>query len=162
MNVQVIDVRTAGDPVLARLAQLYQHDFSEFDGADVDESGRFTWFEWETFFTYQDPHAFVIRTADATAGFACLCKGEAFRDPSQSVWWMDQFFVMRKYRRVGIGSAAAERIFERFPGMWEVAQLDTNPAATSFWRKVVDTYTHGDFAEFTLDDGRTVQYFESR
>ena len=36
------DVAPAERSLLAALAQLYLDDFSEFDGAQVDETGRFT------------------------------------------------------------------------------------------------------------------------
>jgi predicted acetyltransferase len=33
---------------------------------------------------------------------------------------MSEFFVLRKYRRQGIGRTAAVELFERFPGPWRV------------------------------------------
>ena len=39
---------------------------------------------------------------------------------------MAEFFVMRKYRRHGIGIVAARELFARFPGDWQVRQLTAN------------------------------------
>jgi predicted acetyltransferase len=50
---------------------------------------------------------------------------------------VEEFFVMRKYRRHGGGSQAAAKLFERFPGRWTVRQQLLNPAATAFWRKAI-------------------------
>lgn len=48
-----------------------------------------------------------------------------------------EFFVMRKYRRHGVGAEAAVQLFARFPGDWTVRQQLSNPAATTFWRKAI-------------------------
>jgi len=67
-------------------------------------------------------------------------------------WVIAEFFVMRKYRRQGVGRAAAFQVFDRFPGRWEVAEITSNVGAQAFWRKVIGEYTGGDFAETVLDD----------
>jgi predicted acetyltransferase len=50
---------------------------------------------------------------------------------------MAEFFVMRKYRRLGIGRKAALALLTQFPGPWQVRQQLTNPTATAFWRTVI-------------------------
>ena len=50
---------------------------------------------------------------------------------------MAEFFVMRKYRRHGVGRQAALEIFRRFPGPWQVRQQRFNPEATAFWHKSI-------------------------
>jgi predicted acetyltransferase len=44
---------------------------------------------------------------------------------------------MRKYRGQGVGRRAAMELFQRFPGLWQVRQQQTNPHATGFWRSVI-------------------------
>ena len=65
---------------------------------------------------------------------------------------MDDFFVMRKYRRSGVGTMLARYCFERFRGRWEVAEMPQNTAAQSFWRRVVGEYTGGRFQDLNLDN----------
>ena len=50
---------------------------------------------------------------------------------------MVEFFVLRKYRRVGLGRRAAAEIFRLFPGEWTVRQQHHNAVATSFWRTAI-------------------------
>lgn len=52
-------------------------------------------------------------------------------------WDMGEFFVLRRYRRLGLGRVAAGAVLGRFPGRWEVRQVRTNPAATAFWRTAI-------------------------
>lgn len=68
--------------------------------------------------------------------------------------WMGQFFIMRKYRRLGIGGTAASEIFDTIRGRWEIGQMPTNVAAQRFWRSVVATYTDNSFTEVELRDER--------
>ena len=56
-----------------------------------------------------------------------------------------KFFVMRKYRRKGIGQAVAVQIFERFPGKWEVIQHGENEISKLFWENVISAYTNGNY-----------------
>jgi predicted acetyltransferase len=58
---------------------------------------------------------------------------------------MAEFFVLRKYRRQGLGRDAAQTIFRRLPGPWTVRQQLTNPAATAFWRRAIPhSFTESD------------------
>ncbi len=48
-----------------------------------------------------------------------------------------EFFIARKYRRGGVGTAVARTIFQRYPGLWEAAVARANKAALAFWRSAV-------------------------
>jgi predicted acetyltransferase len=50
---------------------------------------------------------------------------------------MSEFFVMRKYRREGVGRTAARELFASFPGSWLVHEVPGNDAATAFWRDAI-------------------------
>ena len=67
---------------------------------------------------------------------------------------MAEFFVMRRFRRHGVGEQAAGWLFDRFPGPWEVRQKKENQPATAFWRRAIGRYTDGRFDEEELDDER--------
>jgi predicted acetyltransferase len=47
----------------------------------------------------------------------------------------------------GFGEAVARRVFDLFPGNWQVAQIPENLNATAFWRKVIGRYTAGRYRE---------------
>jgi predicted acetyltransferase len=50
---------------------------------------------------------------------------------------MAEFFILRKYRRHGLGRQAAGQLFDMFPGLWTVRQQRTSPAACDFWRRAI-------------------------
>ena len=77
---------------------------------------------------------------------------------------MDQFFVLKKYRRLGVGQLLASTVFSALPGRWEVGQLPRNAVAQAFWRKVISRHTGGHFREHEVRTGPwqgTVQVFEA-
>jgi len=77
---------------------------------------------------------------------------------------ISEFFVLRKYRRRGVGRRAAVKVLEAFPGRWEVAEMEWNVEAQAFWRSVIGDYTRGTFDEFRARHGATdfvVQRFEA-
>jgi predicted acetyltransferase len=145
MKVEVVEAGADDRPAVDRLAQLYQYDFTEFDDNDVDETGRFVDLDVDRFFDSEGRHVYVVRADGELAGFALV----RLVDP---VWYMSEFFVMRKYRRSGVGTRFAVTLFDRHPGAWEVRQIRANTPAQVFWRKVIGRYTDGEYTEQLLDD----------
>jgi predicted acetyltransferase len=60
---------------------------------------------------------------------------------------VQEFFVLRAFRRKGIGDRAASEIFNHFPGRWQLQVLEKNLPAQAFWRRVVLEYTGDQFEE---------------
>ncbi len=56
---------------------------------------------------------------------------------------------MQKYRRRGVGEYVATRLFDMFPGTWEVGEIASNVNAQAFWRKVIGRYKGGQYQEWT-------------
>jgi predicted acetyltransferase len=83
------------------------------------------------------------------AGFALVDDSVSL---SANEHWMAQFFVLRRYRRQGVGSAAAKRVFDLIRGRWEVGQMRMNLPAQTFWRKTISEYTNADFVEYEMND----------
>ncbi|MEX2393794.1 MAG: GNAT family N-acetyltransferase [Actinomycetota bacterium] len=149
--------------LVENLAQFYLYDFSEFDPADVGRNGRFDgWLDWRNLFA-NGRRVFGISVDGQIAGFAIVFEdSEALRDADERVQWLEEFFVMRRYRRQGVGRAAATALFARFEGTWEVGEIGTNTVGQAFWRDVIGLYTGGHFEEVHFNDERwdgPVQYF---
>jgi predicted acetyltransferase len=169
MDVELLEAPISAEPVLERLMQLYAYDFSEIMYLDVDELGRFSggtplatcWKEsWR--------HAYFIRTAVPSggriAGFTILDERSRLTD-DPDVADVAEFFVLRRYRRQGVGRAAAAAAFALFPRRWEVRQTAANVAATAFWRQAIGAYTFGAYTETFVDNARwrgPVQRFDAR
>jgi predicted acetyltransferase len=129
INVEVVEATIADKGVLSRLLELYQHDFSEFEPADVGDDGLYGYRYLDAYWTEPARHPFLFRADGKWAGFALVVAGEPHD--------MSEFFVMRKYRRSGVGKQAARQVFARFPGKWTVRQMRRNGPSTIFWRDAI-------------------------
>ena len=144
-----IEISAAPDglAVVRNLFALYAHDMSEFVGIDVDEDGRFV-IPASLASYFEGPDAaqrfpFLIRADGRLAGFALVRQIAA----EPATYDMGEFFVLRKYRRSGLGRHVACWLFDRFSGAWEVRELPSNTAAQAFWRRIVADYTGNAFTE---------------
>jgi predicted acetyltransferase len=150
-EVRVDPIDVGERDVLARLLELYTHDFSERTGADVGVDGTFGWKDLDRWWREPDRRPFFLRVDGRLAGFALVHSG----DPHD----MAEFFVLRKYRRGGVGTQAARLVFARFPGAWQVRQQWANTAATAFWRRTVpvgsteDEVDEGPVQRFVVPEG---------
>jgi predicted acetyltransferase len=163
LAVNEVEVRlaTAQDrPALQRMLELYQHDLSDIWDQDLDAKGEYG-YELDRYWIEPACHPFVALVAGRYAGFALVDRAAKVGDDG---YWMDQFFVLKKYRRAGVGRVLATRVFEELPGRWEVGQMTANAPARSFWRAVIADFTGGHFTEHALTNGwwqGTVQCFAS-
>lgn len=145
-TVRVTAASEADKPVVRNLLELYQHDFSEFDGRDVGPHGVYGYRYLDHYWVEADRRALLIDVDGRWAGFALVRLGPPID--------MSEFFVMRKFRRSGVGREAARQIFAMLPGQWQVRQLIRNPTATMFWRSVIPV----EFTEVEGNEG-PVQFF---
>jgi predicted acetyltransferase len=163
MEIRVVAAERSDQGVLGNLLQLYAYDFSEMIPEDVEETGRFREEPLEPYWDDASRFPFLIRAGERLAGLA-LVHRKSRVSGADDVWDMAEFFVLRRYRRAGVGMGAAHQIFASHPGKWEVRQRNGNASATAFWRRAISTYTGGRFAEDVLDDERwrgPVQRFTS-
>lgn len=138
--------------VLENLMQLYLHDFSEFDSSDVDEAGGYRYRYLPLYWSEPGRWPFLVRADGNIAGFALVRHADGR-------YQMAEFFVLRRYRRCGVGEEAARQVFARFPGPWLVEELAANTTAIKFWRSVIGRFAGG-FDE-VQGPGGPQQLFES-
>jgi predicted acetyltransferase len=107
-------------------------------------------------------HPLLILKSDTPAGFALVVRplNVASGKPPIVDYRMSEFFVLAKYRRLGIGRDAAQLILNRFSGQWEVTEYLRNGDAVRFWRNVIAAYTRGQYTE-RITNGEVRQVFRS-
>ena len=123
-------------PVLENLLELYLYEFSEIANFDVDSIGRFGYADLPNYWKIEGRYPYLATVDRKLAGFALVRLGSVMT-ANADVWDMQQFFVMRKYRRRGLGSELATRVWRKHPGHWEVRILENNGAALKFWADAV-------------------------
>ena len=130
--------------VLRQLMELYAYDFSEYDQADVNSHGLYGYTYFDYYWTEDSRHPFLIKVNGRYAGFVLINEYcYIVKDPGAKS--IAEFFVMRKYRRKGIGKKVAFQVFDKFPGKWEVLQHGENLPSKIFWEGVIREYTGDNF-----------------
>ncbi|MDB5178578.1 MAG: putative phosphoribulokinase [Patescibacteria group bacterium] len=112
----------------------------------LNEAGEYKYLS--SYFTDSDRSAFFIYADGKVAGFVLVNKHTLIEENAHSI---AEFYVVPNSRRQGIGERAAELAFRKFPGKWEVAQMEANQLAIRFWRNVIGEVTNGEYEENTLN-----------
>lgn len=156
---EVVHTDKSSDTVLRNLFEFYLHDLAEWFKFDQLPEGRYT---QSTERYWQDGHdVHVLYAAEIPVGFALLGPAEASPDTKD----MNEFFVVRRHRREGIGQEFAEHVWRLHPGPWLVRVYAANEPALPFWRAAVSGFTEDEYVEATRrKDGKLWSYFnfESR
>lgn len=165
MRLDIIEVnRETHDALFRNLYQFYLYDFSEMLEFPVEADGRYEEDDIDHLWRNPVGHGFLLKVNGELAGLAIV--EEWTKDPTsaEAVINMDEFFVLRKFRRRGVGEGFARALFDKFPGRWRVAQVPENTAAQRFWRRVIGAYSNQQFEDSTWTHGTRsgpVQYFDT-
>jgi predicted acetyltransferase len=150
----VLDVAAANDAgLLANLLELYLHDLSEaFPILELGTDGRFGYPKLPLYWSEPERRfPFLIRYGTRVAGFVLATRGSPASDDPE-VFDVAEFFVLRRYRRLGVGRRATFLVWDRLPGRWIVRVSEANTGALPFWGGVIAEYTRGAATEVVRPD----------
>ncbi|MBS1786540.1 MAG: GNAT family N-acetyltransferase [Acidobacteria bacterium] len=139
MQIKVIAATPDQEPVLANLIELYAHDFSEMADLELNSDGRFGYAPLPLYWQQPNRHPFLVTVDDRLAGFALVKQGSEISG-NQNTWDVAEFFIVRRYRRHGVGKIAAHQIWRTFPGCWEVRVLERNQTGLAFWNRAIASF----------------------
>ncbi len=140
LSVAIIPATRDQQPVLANLLELYAHDFSEFQDLELGENGQFGYKALPLYWSEPDRFPFFVRVDGKLAGFALVKKGPEVSG-DEAIWDMAEFFVVRGYRRRGIGNEMAHQLWRQLPGRWEIRVMELNRPGQQFWERAISTFT---------------------
>lgn len=134
-------VDTSNRTVWDRLVQAYEFEFSRITSKEPGPDGTMAldtvlggsvsgWLLWED---------------DRPAALAAVVDHGSLREVAE-------FYVVPRYRGHGIGRAFAARVFDRFPGAWEVKQLVQAVEAQAFWKRTLSALPCRDLRETSFVD----------
>lgn len=135
-QVEVIRAAPEQEPVFANLLELYAHDFSAFHPVELEADGRFVYKKLPLYWSEAARHPFLLRVDGKWAGFALVKRGSEISGDA-NVWDVAEFFVVRGYRKHGVGTDAAQQVWRMFPGRWEVRVMESNEGAMHFWEHAI-------------------------
>lgn len=132
------------DVLLRNLFEHYCHDMSEWFEHDTGADGRYSYDTasvWE-----QEYDVYLAKVGDSIAGFALIGSGGEWLGDI-GAHDVHEFFIMRKFRRRGVGGNMATFLWNEHPGEWLVRVLEANAPAVNFWRSEIASYSLGSYRE---------------
>jgi predicted acetyltransferase len=130
---------------------------SEWFEIDTKADGSYS---YDTSSIWRDGYdAYLAKVGDSVTGFALV--------GSAAEWLGDigahdvhEFFVLRRFRRNGMGQRMAMLLWNERPGEWLVRVLEANAPAVTFWRETIASYSRGSYKEEgRMVNGRPWRFF---
>ncbi len=144
------------DILLRNLFEHYIHDMAEWFDIDTKPDGSYS---YDTSFVWENGYdAYLAKLGDSIAGFALV---------GSAVEWLGdmgahdvhEFFVIRRFRRRGVGQRMAVLLWKEHPGEWLVRVLELNAPAVLFWRTAILSYSRSYEEKGRIVNGRPWRFF---
>lgn len=136
--MELIEVTDKDRELLWNINQKYLYEMTNYYDDEMDALGNLHYGYFDAYFTDPKRKALFIYEENVLVGFAMLHPYSNMDEEPDYV--LAEFTVFPMYRRKHIARKAAELIFGRFKGRWEVKYNEKNTAAKALWNKVTERY----------------------
>jgi ribosomal-protein-serine acetyltransferase len=159
MNITYERMDKSEQQSLANMFELYAYDCSSYfvhGLLELNDEGLYLFSKLDAYFSDPAYDLYLIRVDQHLAGFVIVKTTE---ENSITTIIIEQFFIIKKYSRKGVGKTIAKQIFSQYPGRWRVEQLEKNYPAQAFWRNVIKEYTHNNYVEKYVNRKPVQEFF---
>ncbi len=163
-NLEIVKATQDQTPILANLLELYAYDFTEYFKFDIGDNGFYGYEDLPLFWSDPHRHPYLIYVKNKIAGLVMVQEGSPISDDRET-WDIAEFFIMKKYKKQGIGTAVAHQIWNSFNGRWQVRVLVENTIATAFWSQAITKFIGREpdkIVRHIKKDDWTIYQFESK
>lgn len=144
-DVEICEATEAHRTVCENLSRYYTYDISEF-ASDLEDYRCQEDGNYHECISHLWPFArrefFLLRAGGEWAGYACVSRED---NVHFAQFELTEFFVVRKFRKQGLGKRFISELLERHPGAWEVAVWPANEIAKEFWEHTIPQIASGTF-----------------
>jgi len=157
MQVELERICPQSRQVLENLFPYYIYDMSEFMGWNPNELGVFSYnnANFDKYWLEDSHHPFFITVNGTIAGFVLIRK----YPQDLSLYDIEQFFVLRKFKGLGIGKQALKKVITLFPGNWQVRVLLENKTGLGFWKSAISQLSNDYQYSQSKDVDLTMHFF---
>lgn len=118
--------------ILKNLFSYFMHDLSPYEDIELDKHGFFNCPDIKLIIENKGLKPFLIFHKKEIAGFINISMPVFAADKTTHV--IQQLFVLKKFRRLGVGKEASKLVLNKFPGKYAIGQLIKNKPAVKFWK----------------------------
>jgi len=147
MNITIELVKKDEKEILRNLLEKYNYEFSQYTDTDVNNIGLYGYDYFDNYWTENNRFPFFIKVNNKLAGFIMINDYPEIK--IETNYSLSEFFVMYKYRRLGIGKYVVNYIFDKFKGKWQLKYHPKNEISKIFWTKTIEEYTKGKYELIT-------------
>ena len=136
-TVELIQTGPEEAELIRNLYQYYAYESSDWEQEDVEADGRFYIHDEHLARYWQDPQwsANLLLVDGYIAGFLLI---EGSELPGIDALELADLFILKRYRRKGIGRAIASQVLCSGEANWLVRFYDQDEVSQAFWRTVLD------------------------
>ena len=143
MDITIEQVKVGEKEILRNLLEKYDYEFSQYDNRDVNDLGLYGYSYLDNYWTEENRFPFFIKVDKKLAGFVMVNDYPEIKlDTNYS---LSEFFIMYKYRRLGIGKYVVKHILDKYKGKWQLKFHPKNEISAKFWINTVNEYTKGKY-----------------
>lgn len=138
--------------IVISLFNYYLYEFSDILSRNLPEHGSYlnNTDLIDPYWSIPDHTPYFIEADGNIAGFVFV----RHYPTETSVYDIDQFFILKRYARLGVGSRAFQLCVDLHPGNWLIRVLPQNHRGLAFWQKAVAAVSQGQFTQgYELDLG---------
>lgn len=126
------------------MLEKYDYEFSQWDLRDVNPLGLFGYLYLDYYWTEDKRFAYFVYVDNKLAGFVMINDLPEV-DDRETDFQIAEFFIMHKYRRLGIGKKLFFEVLGMHKGRWQLKCHPKNIVSFEFWKKVICEYTKGNY-----------------
>ncbi|WP_370686615.1 GNAT family N-acetyltransferase [Pseudomonas citronellolis] len=156
-TVELLRTGPEHSELIRNLYQFYAYESSDWEQEDVEADGRFYIHEEHLARYWQAPQwsAELVLVDGFIAGFVLIERSEL---PGIDALELADLFILKKYRRQGIGRAVATQVLTRGEGAWLVHFYRQDETARAFWQAVLAELPRPARAIESGDDEQLLSY----
>ena len=143
MNIKIEPIKIEEKEIIRNLLEKYDYEFSQYDNRDVNDLGLYGYEYLDNCWTEENWFPFFIRVNGKLAGFVVVT--DYLEVKLDTNYALSDFFIMYKYRRLGIGKYVLKYILEKFKGKWQLKFHPKNEISAKFWINTIQEFTCGEY-----------------
>jgi predicted acetyltransferase len=158
MKIDVIPVGIDQRQVVRNLFQFYLYDSSDWESEDIGTDGLF--YVHDPYFNqYWDTEgwsASLVKVDDAMAGFLLIERSDI---PGIDAPEFADFFVLKRFRRQGVGRRVVESVIADSASAWVVNVFEEDENSNAFWHSLFRSSLFRSVRELKDPHGRQVRAY---
>jgi predicted acetyltransferase len=144
MDIELRSIQLNEREILNNLWEKYDYEFSQYDKRDVNELGLYGCKDFDYYWKQERKWMYFVIVNGKIAGFVMLTDLPELGN-REIDWTLGEFFIMYKYRRLGIGRQVFIEVLNKHKGRFYLRRHPKNIASMHFWDNVINEYTRGQY-----------------